>query len=135
LKNFAAIKKRTGAELNITPLIDVIFMLVVFFMIGSTFEKPAFRVRLPEAASRAGTESYPITIAIDREGNIYLDGKSVSPEELSAALTLVAARNPRTEAALDCDAEARFQSAASVMDLVKSAGINRLAVRYNYGRQ
>jgi biopolymer transport protein ExbD len=81
------------------------------------------------------TETYPVTIAIDREGNIYLDGKNVSPGELSAVLAAAAARNPRVEAALDCDAEARFQSAASVMDLVKNAGINRLAVRYDYDRQ
>jgi biopolymer transport protein ExbD len=132
LKTFGSAKKAKSLDINITSLIDVIFMLVIFFMIGSTFEKPAFRVRLPEAESRDKAEAYPLAIAVDQEGNVFLDGRKVAPEELSAALAVIAARNPHIEAALDCDAGARFQWAAQVMDAVKKAGIYRLAVRYEY---
>jgi biopolymer transport protein ExbD len=123
-------RRKTG--INITSLIDVIFMLVIFFMIGASFEKPSLGVQLPDASTGEVAQGEFITISVDAAGRIYADGTPCSREELLSALLLRRAQFPALKAALECDAAAAFGTAASVMDTIRQAGVPNVAIRHDY---
>jgi biopolymer transport protein ExbD len=128
------VKKSDNAGINITSLIDVIFLLVVFFMVSSTFDKPAFLVSLPQAASSDPVERRGISVAVDATGNAWFEGKRIEGIALTQKLRELAGENKDIAVSLDCDGKADFQSIALVMDAVKSAGISRLAMRHEQSR-
>ncbi|MCD8283105.1 MAG: biopolymer transporter ExbD [Opitutae bacterium] len=76
------------ATIDLTPLIDVIFMLLVFFIVATAFVKPQFEVNLPEAgmAEVANDSEKSCTITISAEGEIFFDGKKVETENLATEL-------------------------------------------------
>ncbi|MDR3304319.1 MAG: biopolymer transporter ExbD [Treponema sp.] len=128
------VKKSDTAGINITSLIDVIFLLVVFFMVSSTFDKPAFLVSLPQAASNDTVERPGISVAVDAAGNTWLEGSRIDGTALTQKLRELVGDNKDVAVSLDCDGKADFQSIALVMDAVKNAGIHRLAMRHEQAR-
>lgn len=80
-------KKKPGSILNITPLIDVIFLLLLFFMLTSTFiSKPGIEVSLPEALTAEPEQEQEITIYISKESEFHLDDEPVQPDDLKTKL-------------------------------------------------
>ncbi|MDR3304273.1 MAG: biopolymer transporter ExbD [Treponema sp.] len=128
------VKKNENHGINITSLIDVIFLLVVFFMVSSTFDKPAFLVSLPQAAANDTVERRGISVAIDAAGNAWFEGRRVDGTALSKQLRELAGENKDGIVFLDCDGKADFQSIARVIDAVKNAGIHRIAMRHEQAR-
>jgi biopolymer transport protein ExbD len=116
-------------EINITTLIDVIFMLVVFFMLGAHFEKPAVTLTLPRASSRELPENSLLTVMVDSRGRIYFEGAEVDHGGLLSRLS--AYRLESKTVALECDAGADFGSAVAVMDIIKTAGARNVAIRHD----
>jgi len=131
MRTFGNSKKRK-TELNMTSLIDVVFMLLIFFMIGSNFEKPALTVNLPSAVSGERIEGETVEISIDANGYIFLNGETVSEDDLVSALFPFVERNPNVTASLSCDKNAPFGKAAIVLDAVKKAGVQYAALRHEY---
>ncbi|MDR1909318.1 MAG: biopolymer transporter ExbD [Spirochaetaceae bacterium] len=125
MKNFGG-ERSPQSDINITSLIDVIFMLVVFFMLGASFEKPAISLELPRAASGERTEKMILTVSVDSGGRIYVDGSEAGHEELAARL---AAGGPET-VALECDGRAAFSAVIAVVDTIKAAGVRNVALRH-----
>lgn len=119
-------------EINITSLIDVIFMLVIFFMIGSTFEKPALAVSLPRASSGEMMRRPMLTVSLDQEGVLYLEGERIQEETLKQRLQ--AYREEEPEVALDCDGRLAFQRVTEIMDLLTGAGVRHVAIRHEFPR-
>jgi biopolymer transport protein ExbD len=116
-------------EINITSLIDVIFMLVVFFMLGASFEKPAVVLNLPQASSRERTEKLFLAVSVDSGGRIFFEGAEVDHETLLGRL---ATFGPELETvALECDSRADFGIAVAVMDTIKAAGARNVAIRHD----
>jgi len=138
MMHFSQEKTRQEAGINITSLIDVIFLLVVFFMVSSTFdtsEKPAFDLVLPEARSGTQAEQGRVVIAVSAGGDVSVRGRLVQAAELDAVLAALAAAEPDVKVALDCDGGASFQAAAQVLDALSLAGIRRVALRHDYPRR
>jgi biopolymer transport protein ExbD len=115
-------------------LIDVIFMLVVFFMIGSRFEKPALGITLPAASSGEYTGEHPVTVSLDAGGRVYVEGEETGAAGLRAAILLRREGNPELKAALECDGEAAFRQVTEVLDILKSAGVRDVAIRHELPR-
>jgi biopolymer transport protein ExbD len=114
-------------EINITSLIDVTFMLVVFFMLGASFEKPAVTLALPQASSRETPENVALTVSVDSGGRIFFEGAEVDHATLLARLS---ALEPET-VALECDRGTDFGMAVEVMDTIKTAGAKNVAIRHD----
>jgi biopolymer transport protein ExbD len=121
-------------EINITSLIDVIFMLVIFFMIGSTFEKPALTVSLPRAASGEFTQRRMFTVSLDAEGTLYFEGERIGEEALKQKLTAYVREEPDFRIALDCDGSLAFQRVTEIMDIFNAAGARNVAIRHELPR-
>ncbi|MFP4499870.1 MAG: ExbD/TolR family protein [Candidatus Hydrogenedentota bacterium] len=115
--------------LNITPLIDVMFLLLIFFMVTSTFrDEAAFDVTLPQAQSATSHEQAPTQIVVRAGGRMYLDGDAVTPEELRTALRQRIAEQPDASFVLRGDAEATYQQVVRALDIARDVGGRRLVL-------
>jgi biopolymer transport protein ExbD len=121
-------------EINITSLIDVIFMLVIFFMIGSTFEKPALAVSLPSASSGGAVRGQSLTITLDAEGLLYLEGERIEEKTLGARLAAYSREDPELRIAMDCDGGLAFQRVVEIMDILKTSEVRNVAIRHELPR-
>ena len=131
--SFGATRKRRS-DLNVTSLIDVVFILLIFFMISSTFDKPAVVVDLPEASAGETVQRKGVSVSVDASGRIFLDGLETDRAGLVDAVAPLVAAGPDLPAALYCDGAAPFGVVAAIIDALKSAGAGHVAIRYEQGR-
>lgn len=128
--------KRTVREelaINITPLIDVVFLLLIFFMVTTTFSRETrLLVNLPEAnAEVAESETEQIEIVISLEGSYTINGKSLvnsQADTLARALALESNGNLNLPVILVADAQATHQSVVTAMDIIGQSGFTRLNI-------
>jgi biopolymer transport protein ExbD len=122
--------KRSSAAgtLSLTPLIDVVFLLLIFFLVTSRFDEEERRlpIELPIATSATPMTQRPreVTVDINREGGFYVNGKALSPEELEETLRRAVASNPTNQmVVIRADAGVPFQPVVSVMDMCNRTGV------------
>jgi biopolymer transport protein ExbD len=115
------------SSLNLTPLVDMVFLLLMFFLLTTQFiEEDGIGVRLPTAASSMETEQDRITVVLTSRNEIYLQGQSLHKEELAARLRELI--GPDTTVILKGDRQAQLQQAVSVMEQARLAGAARIVV-------
>jgi len=114
------------ADIDLTPLIDVIFMLLLFFILASTFSQPALRVALPSAATAAPVENEPprLVFSIDADGALHHLDAVLTPADLPAILDL----EPERPVELRVDRAAAFQSFVAVLDRLRASGRNDVLI-------
>lgn len=115
---------------DITPLVDVVFQLIIYFAVSTSFAiTGGFRVKLPEAsASRLVDQSERINIVVQAGGEIALDGRPVSEMELARGLKQAAAKDPKALVVIKADRSVSHGLVVSVMDAAQEAGLSRLAI-------
>ena len=122
-------RARIHSHLDIAPLIDIVFLLLVFFMLTSTFLVPeAIELELPESASASTVEVTPITVLLDGQGRLALDGEPVELENLRPALAALLKRHPDSPIPLKSDARTELQPLLQVMDEIRAAGGTSIAL-------
>lgn len=117
-------------EVNITPLIDIVFLLLIFFMISTTF-KHEFEVgiELPKAESDSQLNEKTIEISIDKKGNYFLNGKKLvntKSNSIKLALQKIAKGNLKQPVVISADGATPHQSVIRAMDAVRLVGFSRL---------
>lgn len=127
---FAKYKPKGKPVFMIIPMIDIIFFLLVFFMMNSlqTVAQKALSVQLPAAQSASTPAQLPIILALDKKGYITLDNKSVTIDEASALVHDRMLHNANSSVILQADKKAVHGQVVAVMDMLKSAGVKRLAI-------
>ena len=118
------------ARIEIVPLIDIMFFLLASFMLVSLsmVNLKSVKVNLPTAASaNSDTKKDLLDISIDKAGGIFVDKRPVGPNELAAALALAHQRNPALRVFISGDRDARHGDVIKVLDVVRSAGIDKVA--------
>ncbi len=129
------IQEEEGAEelvLNLTPMIDVIFLLLIFFMVATTFQDPEkeMDVDLPAAGSGAAPVEQPdeIVINIKRDGTLVISGQETSREALDLLLNRRAQENPDTPVTIRGDRFVHHETVVQVMDACGTAGLRQLSL-------
>lgn len=122
------LERSTLSELNITPLLDLCFVLLIIFMIIAPTLEQSIDLSLPEASDQrnAGPEISPdaiLQVSIDRQGRVFLDRQPVSLPELERAMNDLRQRRPEAAVYLRADASVRYQDLVGVLDLIKRTGI------------
>ena len=116
-----------GTVLNLTPLIDIVFLLLVFFLLTTQFiEEDGIGVRLPTAASAVNRERDEVAVVVTGQGILYLEGQRLSLEDLASRLRDLIGRD--TTVVLRGDREVSLQKAVAVMEQAKLAGAARIVV-------
>lgn len=118
--------------LNLTPMIDVVFLLIIFFMAASKFAEVEadIELQLPEVAAATPLTSAPKqrTVSVEKEGEIQLDGKEVSLAELTNQLSAAQKEFPQLSVIIRGDAACAFQHVASALAACKDANISELGI-------
>jgi biopolymer transport protein ExbD/biopolymer transport protein TolR len=124
------VQRRPDPTIDVTPMIDIVFQLVLFFMVSTTFiSTPGIQVDLPRSSSDAVvTDDRDLDIWITLEGSIYVDDEPVTAERLLRAMQLAAERDPNTLVILKADAGVAHGRVVQVMDMARNEGLSRLAI-------
>lgn len=118
---------------NLTPLIDVVFILLLFFMVTTTFNRHSeLRIDLPEASSETQPEqNKKLEVAIDSEGRYFVNGIKVvnsKSESLLLALRQEIGNNKDLPVSIRADAQTPHQSVITAMDAVSKLGLTRMSI-------
>jgi len=120
-------------DVNITPLIDVVFLLLIFFMVTTTFNQQAeLRVDLPEASSEEqALEVIPIEITIDPSGAYFVNGQNLAKNNAKAllqSLQKIVAGDKDKSVIIRADANTPHQAVVTAMDTVAKVGVSKLSI-------
>ena len=121
-------------EISLTSLIDVVFLLLIFFMVSTTFEHPAvLKVDLPEASNVSQPENQPdsFELVIDQNGLFYLNDRQLldaSPATLRAAFNEAAGEDREMPIVLRADAQTPHHFVVTAMDVTAQMGFRRLSI-------
>ncbi len=127
-------KRRTrlnnGVEIPITPLIDIVFLLLIYFLLTSHFvSQQTIKVDLPKSRERAQSINQKIlTLSLTREGKIFLEGREVTKKDLKEKLLRYQKRGIE-KVIIEADKNARIQLLVDVMDMVKASGIKQIMLK------
>ncbi len=126
-------KSREEPEINLTSLIDVVLLLLVFFMVSTSFIKATeIRLQLPQAEAMPREEpAAQIEIVVSAEGDYFVDGQELvnrRPETLQRALEQVAGERRELPVTIRADARAAHQSVVTAMDIVGRLGFSRIMI-------
>ena len=135
-------------DINLAPLIDVVFLLLIFFMVTTTFrDEVGIKIQLPESAGEAAAESQPLILTIDADGTFYVNDRQVADRQpatlskaLAEAMPLAAVAGPAHEGAAEgegatapgdlplvLDARTPHQAVMTAMDVASRLGLSRMS--------
>lgn len=128
-------KKRNKQTPNpdLMPLIDMVFILLIFFMLSSTFLKPVIKMELPGATTENEVDNKsPIVITIDADGIVYLNQTIIELSELKAELLKVLDGKPAADAAVifSSDKKAAYELFLTVIDQLKQLDIHNISLEH-----
>ena len=115
------------SDINVTPLVDVMLVLVVIFIITAPLLASSIRLDLPRAqGTEAGESPRFVSVVVDKQGRLFLNDKPQTPEQLSEQLAATARQNPDTEIQLRADEGVPYGRVVEVMGLAHKAGLQRI---------
>ena len=115
------------SDINMTPLIDVMLVLVVIFIITAPLLASSIRLDLPKTDAATPNDAPKfVLLVLDKTGQVFLDDKPVAEEELARRLTLLAARNADTEVQLRADEAVPYGRVVEVLGTAQKAGLSRI---------
>ncbi len=122
-------KKRREASIDISPMMDMVFILLIFFVVTSTFTRETgVDVTKPQAQTASQLEKENILIAITREGTIHVNERQVDMAGLKDVLADILAKNPDREAVLIADKAAVTGALVQVIDVCTLAGVKKVSI-------
>ena len=128
--------RRADIVIEITPLVDIVFQLLIFFLLTATFVvNPNMEINLPKASiEQLSTKQREFTIEINNEGRIKHERKDVNMDQLKRLLERHHAGNPDTMILIRADRESRHGRVVEVMDLAKQVGFSHLGIAVEVGK-
>ena len=118
------------AEINVTPLVDIMLVLLIIFMLTAhLIAKQAIEIQLPKATQSTTLVPTTLAVTLTREGTLYLNSKQVTPEELRTAVREAVAKDPKTQAVIAGDKSVSHGRVVWVLDTIKSLGITSFAIQ------
>ena len=121
-------KRRGGSgedsEVNLTPMLDVVFIMLIFFIVTASFVKESgIDINRPDAQTAEKKEQGNILVAISPSGQIWIDKRQVDPRALRANIERLKAENPQGSVIIQADKESKNGLLVKVMDAARLAGV------------
>jgi len=127
--NFRPAKKGPGLIINITSLIDVMFLLLIFFMVTSTFKnQPAINLVLPRSATASETVDTPAILFLTAEGAVYLNDTLIDLDTLGQRLEKMHTDTGEDRMVLRADENAAHGDVVKLIDTIKQSGFTRVSL-------
>ena len=117
------------SEINITPMLDVVFIMLIFFIVTATFVKESgIDVNRPDAATATKQEKANILIAISANNTIWLDRRQIDIRSVRPNIERLHAENPQGTVVIQADKESKTDTLIQVMDAARQAGVYNVAI-------
>jgi len=120
-------------DINVTPFVDVMLVLLIIFMlttdvITDKMKNPAIQVELPKAASADKTPARPLSIVINKQSELFLNGREATRAEIAAFVTGELVRQPALEAVVSADERLSHGEVVGVIDYIRLLGVHNVAI-------
>ncbi len=117
------------SDINLTPMLDVVFIMLIFFIVTATFIKQAgIDVLRPEALTAAQKPTVSVLVAIGANGDIWIDKKRVDPAAVRAHIERLHAENPKGGLVVQADKGAKTEKVMAVLAAARAAGLTEVAI-------
>ena len=120
--------KRRGLSISMAPLIDMVFLLLIFFLLSSSFVQPSIKLQLPTAMNTEKEKRQEIILTVDRNRSIYVNLEKVSERSLGLKLEEKMAEAGENVITFRCDKRIPWGFAVKIMDIAKQAGARDINV-------
>ena len=127
------VKRHTGqvneTEIDMTPMLDIVFIMLIFFIVTTSFIKEAgVDVKRPDASTAQRQEASSIYVAVTKDGEIWIDRQMVDLRALRSQVERLRLENPEAAAVLQADTDARHGLVVKVMDQLRLGGVETISV-------
>jgi biopolymer transport protein ExbD len=127
-----AVDEEKENEINLTPMLDVVFIMLIFFIVTASFVKESgIDVNKPEATKPESVEDANILIAIDENSDIWIDRRQIDPRALRANIERLRAEYPEGTVVIQADKRSFNNTLVQVMDASRQAGIYKISLAVN----
>jgi len=125
---------RMITDINVTPLVDIVLVLLIIFMVTTTYiVNPSIKVDLPKAATGSDQVKTTLGLTLTKEGAMYLNGDKTDDGGVQRFIAAELPKNPDLQAVIAADKVVPHGSVVHVIDLVKRAGIRKFAINVESG--
>ena len=125
----SASREEEEQEINITPMLDVVFIMLIFFIVTASFVKESgIDVNRPDAQTAVKKEKANILVAISENGEIWIDRQRVDPRAVRANIERLHAENPQGTVIIQADKLSRTEVLVQVMDAARQAGVFNVSI-------
>lgn len=117
------------SDINLTPMLDVVFIMLIFFIVTATFIKqPGTEVLRPEAETARQKPTVSVLVAVNAAGEIWIDKKPVDVAAVGAMIERLHAENPKGGLVLQADRKAKYRKVKAVLDAARRVGLTEVAI-------
>ncbi len=116
------------AEINVTPFVDVVLVLLIIFLITAPMMLGGIDVRVPKTETRTVQPEERLVLTVTRDRGVFLDTQPISLDRLSTVLRGMVRRNPKSAVFLKADEAVAYGTVMKVMDVIKKAGVDRVGM-------
>ena len=116
------------SEINVTPLVDVMLVLLIIFMVAAPMMTRGIDVELPKTSSATPLEESRVEVTLDQKGQLWLNERPVHPDLLRAEMQRLAKARPGAGVFLKADGRTPYGSVLKIMDMIRTSGIERIAM-------
>jgi len=129
MKRFTHNKSKEETEINLTPMLDVVFIMLIFFIVTTSFVKEAgIQVNRPSAATSEQKAAANIIVAIRKNNEIWIDKRMVDIRAVRANIEKLKSINSKNSIVIQSDKESKTDILIKVMDQIRLAGINEISI-------
>ncbi|QYJ75576.1 biopolymer transporter ExbD [Shewanella sp. FJAT-52076] len=126
-KKYAA--EHEEAKVDMTPMLDIIFIMLIFFIVTTSFVKPmGIDYNKPESAQKSRAKGDNVFITVSKTGLVTMEGRQVDVERITANIERKLAETPGAAVLIQADGETLHGTVVEVMDKVKEAGVHKISV-------
>ena len=129
MRKIAKQQDQDGAEIDLTPMLDVVFIMLIFFIVTATFIKQAgIEVFRPEALTAVQKPTVSVLVAIGENGDIWIDKQKVDAAAVRAHIERLHSENPKGGLVVQADKNAKTEKVMAVLSAARAAGLTEVAI-------
>ncbi len=123
-------KKRSDLLIDLTPMIDVVFLMLIFFMVSTSFTaNNSIKLDLPQSKAQAANKDIEqVTVSVDEKGQLFVQEEAVADGELRKRILNITKGNPNMRVVIRADANAKHKRVVYILDTVRELGMGKVGI-------